>query len=125
MSARTVIESVAWPALTSTICMPRPLLASSSVNIRSAQARAISSGESLALTFTRVSLVDSSFEHDLSGAHPSGRSPRARFFGSCSYVIVVHHDLLRNRLGLAGQDEAGLQLPRLQRIVHVHLGLAF
>src|ERR1700751_5598261 len=93
----TIIESVASPGLISTIVMPRPLLASSSFHIASAQARAMSSGESLALTFTRLSWLD---------------------------VIVVDLDLVRNRLGLAGHDENCLQLPRLQRIVHVHLGLA-
>ena len=53
----TVIVSVAWPDLTSTIFMPRPLLASSSFHIASAQARARSSGDSVALTFTAVSRV--------------------------------------------------------------------
>src|SRR5689334_23984973 len=39
-------------------------------------------------------------------------------------MIVVHHDLVGNRLGLASQHKAGLKFPRLERIVHVHLGLA-
>ena len=52
ISGRTVIESVARPDPISTISMPRPLLASSSFHIASAQARARSSGESVALTFT-------------------------------------------------------------------------
>ena len=55
MSGLTVIASVAWPGLISTISMPRPLLASSCFHIASAQARASSSGESVALTFTAVS----------------------------------------------------------------------
>ena len=56
ISGRTVIDSVARPGPISTISMPRPLLASSSAHIASAQARARSSGESVALTFTAVSL---------------------------------------------------------------------
>jgi len=44
----------ASPGLISTISMPRPLLASSSFHIASAQARARSSGESVALRFTAV-----------------------------------------------------------------------
>src|ERR1700738_152205 len=55
MCGCTVIASVAWPGLISTISMPRPLLASSSCHIASAQARARSSGESMALTFTAIS----------------------------------------------------------------------
>src|SRR6201993_5111308 len=98
MSGLTVIESVACPALTSTICMPSAWLAPSSFHIASAQARPMSSGESLALTFT--------------GSLPG------------SDLIVIHDDLFRNRLGLAGEDNARPQLPRLQRIIHVQLGLA-
>jgi hypothetical protein len=45
MCGATVMVSVACPGLTSTIAMPRPLLASSSLHIASAQARAISSGD--------------------------------------------------------------------------------
>src|SRR5882757_3457219 len=56
ISGLTVIESVARPGPISTIAMPRPLLASSSFHIASAQARARSSGESVALTFTAVSM---------------------------------------------------------------------
>jgi len=51
-----VIVNVASPHLTSTISMPRPRLASSSFHIASAQARARSSGEGVALTFTCRSL---------------------------------------------------------------------
>src|SRR4051794_10539217 len=47
--AAIVIESVARPALTSRIVMPSPLLASSSFHIASAQARARSLGERVAL----------------------------------------------------------------------------
>src|SRR5271169_807619 len=50
----TVMANVAWPVLTSTISM-RPWLASSSAHIASAQARARSSGDSVALTFTLAS----------------------------------------------------------------------
>src|SRR3954468_12185812 len=56
ISGLTVIDSVARPDPISTIVMPRLLLASSSFHIASAQARARSSGESVALTFTAVSL---------------------------------------------------------------------
>src|SRR6202047_5438153 len=95
----TVIVSVASPGLTCRISMPRPWLASSSFHIASAQARARSSGESVALTFTyRLPVV--------------------------SNVIVVYHDLFGNRPRLAGQDEARLELPRLKRIVHFHLRIA-
>ncbi len=55
MCGWTVIVSVASPGLIRRISIPRPLLASSSCHIASAQARARSSGESLALTFTVVS----------------------------------------------------------------------
>jgi hypothetical protein len=51
MCGLIVIVSVAWPGLICRISMPRPLLASSSFHIASAQARARSSGESVALTF--------------------------------------------------------------------------
>src|SRR6202790_3752796 len=56
MCGLTVIASVASPVLISRISMPRPWLASSSFHIASAQARARSSDESVALTFTAVSL---------------------------------------------------------------------
>src|SRR6202022_2961538 len=99
MCGMTVIASVASPALTLTISMPRPWLASSSFHIASAQARARSSGESVALTFTyRLPVV--------------------------SNVIVVYHALFGNRPRLAGQDEARLEFPRLKRIVHFHLRIA-
>ena len=52
MCGSTVIVSVAWPGLISMIFMPRPRLASSSFHIASAQARATSSGDKVALTFT-------------------------------------------------------------------------
>ena len=55
-----VIDSVAWPDLTSTISMPSPRLASSCCHIASAQARARSSDEGEALTFTAISLLSSS-----------------------------------------------------------------
>src|SRR5260370_9810341 len=55
MCGLTVIVSVASPALICRISMPRPLLASSSLHIASAQARARSSGESVALRFTAAS----------------------------------------------------------------------
>jgi hypothetical protein len=55
MCGWTVIVSVASPGLICRISMPRPLLASSSCHIASAQARARSSGESVAWTFTVVS----------------------------------------------------------------------
>jgi hypothetical protein len=51
-----VIASVACPGLTSTSSMPSPRLASSCCHIASAQARARSSDEGVALTFTAVSL---------------------------------------------------------------------
>ena len=47
------------PGLTSTSAMPSPWLASSCFHIASAQARARSSGEGVALTFTAVSLLSS------------------------------------------------------------------
>src|SRR5215471_15421221 len=99
MSGLTVMVSVASPALISTILIPSAWLASSSFHIASAQARARSSAESVASTFTQ-------------------------FLPVVSDVIVVHHDLFRNRLGLAGQDETRVELPGLQRIVDVHLGPA-
>src|ERR1700736_5346439 len=100
MCGCTVMVSVARPGPTSTIFMPRPEEASSSFHIASAQARARSSGDSVALTFKR----------------------RLPFFLN---VIVIDHDLFRNRFGLAGQDKARLQLPRLQRIIDIHRCLAF
>jgi hypothetical protein len=59
MCGLTVIVSVASPALICRISMPRPWLASSSFHIASAQARARSSGESVALTFTALSPLTS------------------------------------------------------------------
>src|SRR5882724_2337640 len=59
MCGLTVIASVASPALTCRISMPRPLLASSSCHIASAQARARSSGASAAVTFTAASALRS------------------------------------------------------------------
>src|SRR3990172_5011119 len=41
-----------------------------------------------------------------------------------SHLIVVHHQPLRLRHGLAGEDEPALDLPRLQAVVGGHLGLA-
>src|SRR6516165_6149783 len=96
MSGLTVMVSVAWPDLTSTILMPSPWLASSSFHIASAHARARSSGESVALTFTLSSPV-------------------------VSHVIVIDHDLFCNRLRLASENVPCLELPWLERIVQLHL----
>src|SRR5882757_7578262 len=118
ISGLTVMASVAWPDLISAISMPRPRLASSSAHIASAQARARSSGESVALTFTAASLAGLSMIFS--------EKPVSTFLDHALIldVIVVHHDLLRNRFGLAGQDKPRLQLPRLQRIIDVHLRVA-
>src|ERR1700731_608103 len=126
MWGATVIVSVARPGLTSTIFMPRPRLASSSFHIASAQARATSSGDNVALTFTSglpdVGLVETSL---LNGLLVVGPRHKVSTIPEASNVIVIDHDLVRNRLGLTGENKTRLQLPRLQRIVHIHLGLAF
>src|SRR6266702_7405316 len=112
MSGRTVIASVAKPGPISTTSMPRPFEASSSVHIASAQARATSWGDKAALTFTRSS-----------GLNVYARCSAG--WQGVSNMVVVHHHPLGRRLGLAGQDKAGLQFPWLQRIVDVHRRLTF
>jgi len=74
MSGLTVIVSVARPGAISTIFMPSPLEASSSFHMASAQARARSSGESVALTFTLIASVASPFQ----GFRKSGSRPPYR-----------------------------------------------
>src|SRR6185369_4536158 len=134
MCGSTVIVSAAKPGFTSTIFMPRPLLASSSFHIASAQARAISSGESatfiagcpLCETVPRRSLpvrtglfVQASYVVSVGTKHR--RCQRSR---DSSYVVVVHDHLVRTWPRLAGQDKACLQFPRLQRIIDFHLRVA-
>ncbi len=80
MCGWTVIASVARPALTSTIAMPSPLLASSSRHIASAQARARSSGEGVTLMFTVVSL-----------------SPRLLHLSPCGRGRIASLDAIRVR----------------------------
>src|SRR5664279_343865 len=153
-----VIVRVARPGLTSTIAMPSPLLASSSRHIASAQARATSSGDGVALIFTTISLR-SRLLHlspcgrgriasrdairvrgcDLSlGRNPSPQPSPTRGEGArCRYlcasiqshhalnVVVIHRNLVGHRPRLAGQNKAGLELPWLQRIIHLHARIAF
>ncbi len=42
-----------------------------------------------------------------------------------SHLIVIQRDLGRNRVRLAGQYVASRDFPRLQRIIEVHVDLAF
>src|SRR5882757_2889490 len=76
MCGCTVIDITALPEPISTTAMPRPLLASSSFHIASAQARARSSGESVALTFTSNSLVVGPVETGFFYASVLGRDTR-------------------------------------------------
>src|SRR3954447_26479378 len=111
MSGRTVIASVANPGPISTISMPSPLEASSSAHIALAQARATSSGDKAALTFTRFS-------------RPIVWTRCSAAWLKLSNVVVIDHDPLRRSLGLRGQTKASLQLPGFQRVVDVQRRLA-
>src|SRR5262245_8961098 len=125
ISGLTVMVSVARPGPISTISMPRPFEASSSFHIASAQARARSSGESVALTFTcpLPKLYRACLGRPLVSS-VWARSTRGANAPKVSHVVVVDDDSFGARLGLAGQDETRLQLPRLQRIIHFHRCLA-
>src|ERR1700738_2016282 len=41
------------------------------------------------------------------------------------YLVIVDHDLLGHWPRLAGEDKSSVELPRLQRIVHLHMRIAF
>src|SRR5882757_10480776 len=119
----TSIDMTARPGPISTNCMPRPLLASSSLHIASAQARARSSGESTVLTFTSNSLSPACWLKPLE-CQCWGAAPEVSTRTKVLDVIVIDHDPVRARPCLAGQNEPRLQLPRLQRIIHFHLCVA-
>src|ERR1700730_17663196 len=120
MCGLTVIASVASPVLISRISMPRPWLASSSFNIASAQARARSSDESVALTFTAVSLrISVAACRSESDANVSPRSPgwlETSLFG-CGFSRLVlmpsHHRVNDScRCGPVGEGWTGIGLKR-------------
>src|SRR5262245_55360979 len=128
ISGLTVMVSVARPGPTSTISMPRLFEASSSFHIASAQARARSSGDSVALTFTcpLPELLPGSLRREPCCLVRSVWARRIQSVNApeVSHVVVIDHHFFRARPRLAGQDKSRLQLPRLQRIVHFHLRLA-
>src|SRR3981189_3802691 len=42
-----------------------------------------------------------------------------RWVGAKLHVIVIHHDLVRGRTRLAGEDKSCLEFPRLPPIIHL------
>src|SRR5689334_8322728 len=129
MLALAVMVSVARPGPTSTISMPSAPELSSSFHIASAQARARSSGDSVAVALTFTCLLPERCRARWCEPHfhsavwaRSTKSVNAR---KVSHVVVIDHDPFRARPRLAGENKSRLQLPRLQRIVHFHLRLAF
>src|SRR5882757_2775536 len=129
MCGCTIIAITASPGLISTSSMPRPLLSSSCFHIACAQARAkssrvMSSGNSVALTFTSNSLSAGPLQGASCLIISVGRDTESVNAQKELDVVVVDHDLPGARLGLAGENKARLQLPRLQRIVQIHRRIA-
>src|SRR5689334_4045614 len=111
ISGRTVMVSVARPGPISAISMPRPLEASSSFHIASAQARARSSGESVALTFTGLlpELYRTCLGRPLCLVSLGAEDTRCQRTQRLNLdVVVIDHHLVGARPRLAGQDESRL-----------------